>query len=134
MGIPIIGSLDSLLIAAAMALAGCPQAWRRQAIFWFMAFDFVATFTGWSLGVSYGAAVFFVLALACPVLYAARKHPGLYALLPALCSADNLLMGRGDGPMQFWSAAGAAVASGILAFVGFSLGSLLARRIQGATR
>src|SRR5450631_2935995 len=124
MGIPITGSIDSLLVAAAMAIAGCPQAYRRQAIFWFMAFDFVATFTGWSFGVSQETAVLFALALACPVLYAARKRPALYAVLPVLCSVDNLFMGAGDGRMQFWPAAGAAVSSGILAFIGFSLGSV----------
>lgn len=133
MEIPIIGSIDSFLMAAAMALAGCPQAYRWQAIFWFIAFDFAATFTGWSFGISNGAAVLFVLALASPVLYATRKRPGLFALLPVLCSADNLLMG-GGGPAQFWSAAGAAISTGVLAFIGFSLGSLLARRIQGAIR
>ena len=132
MEMQITGSLDSLLVAAAMAIAGCPRAYWRQAIFWFMAFDFVATWTGWSFGVSHPAAVLFALALACPVLYAARKRPALYALLPVLCSADNLFKGPGDGPMQFWPAAGAAISSGILAFIGFSLGSLLARRIRGA--
>jgi hypothetical protein len=134
MGIPITGSIDSLLVAAGMAIAGCPQAYRRQAIFWFMAFDFVATWTGWSFGVSHAAAVLFALALACPVLYAARKRPALYLLLPVLCSADNLLIGAGNEPMQFWTEAGAAIVSGVLAFLGFSLGSLLERRIQGAAQ
>jgi hypothetical protein len=134
MGIPITGSIDSLLMAAAMAIAGCPEAYRRQAIFWFMAFDFVATWTGWSFGLSHATAVLFALALASPVLYAAPKRPALFALLPILCSADNLFMGASDGPMQFWSAAGAAISSGILAWMGFSLGSFLARRIKGAAR
>jgi hypothetical protein len=134
MGIPITGSIDSFLMAAAMAIAGCPQGYRRRAIFWFMAFDSAATWTGWSFGVSDGTAVLFALALAGPVLYAARKRPALYALLPVLCSTDNLFMGASDGPAQFWSAAGAAISSGFLAFIGFSLGSLLARRVQGAAQ
>jgi len=134
MEIPIIGSIDSLLMAAAMAVVGCPRAWRTQVILWFIAFDFAATFTGWSFSVAHGPAVLLVLALACPVLYAARKRPSLYFLLPVICSADNLLLGSGDGPWQFWSAVVAAASTGILAFVGFSLGGLAARRIQGGTR
>src|SRR5437868_3454337 len=131
MEIRIVGSIDSFLVAAAMALAGCPQTWRPQAILWFMAFDFVGTSTGWSLGVPHGAAVAFALALAFPVLYAARKRPVLFLLLPLIGSADNLLMG-GEGPMRFSAAAGAAICTGILAFIGFSLGGLLSHRIQGA--
>jgi hypothetical protein len=130
---PITGSIDTLLVAVAMASAGYPQSYRRPAIFWFTAFDFVATWTGCSFGVSQGTAVLLALALAYPVLHAARKRPALYALLPVLCSVDNLFMGA-SGPMQFWSAAGAAISSGILAFIGFSLGGLLTRRIQGATQ
>jgi len=75
----------------------------------------------------------FVLALACPVLYAARKRPALYALLPVLCSLDNLLIGGGSAT-PFWPAAGASIATGILAFIGFSIGGLLGRRMQGVSR
>jgi hypothetical protein len=41
-------------------------------------------------------------------------------------------MGAGDRPFQFWSAALDAAYSGILAWIGFSLGSVVALRIKGA--
>ena len=75
-----------------------------------------------------------LLALARPVLYAAQQRPTLRFLLPVLSSADNLLIGARDEPMQFWADAGAAIVSRVVAFVGFSLCSLLERPIQGAVQ
>jgi hypothetical protein len=125
------GSIDSLLISVVMAIAGCPQAYRRQAIFGFMAFDFVAACTGWSSGVSPALAVLSVLALSCPVLYAARTRAALYALLPILCSIDNLLIGASDSPLQLWLATRDAICSGILAWAGFTFGTSLTGRMKG---
>ncbi len=132
MQLEMLGWIDSLLMAAVMAMTGCPRDHRRQAIFGFMAFDFLASFAGWSLTAPRAIAVLFAFALSYAAIGAARKRPILNALVPVLCSVDNLFLGGVSGPFQFWPAAAEGVASGIAAWAGFRLGSLLLERMKGA--
>ena len=41
--VPTTGWIDSFVMAAAMAISGCPRVYRCQAVFGFMAFDFLAS-------------------------------------------------------------------------------------------
>jgi hypothetical protein len=128
-----IGWIDSLVMAAAMGMAGCPHVYRRQAVFGFMAFDFTASLTGWTLTVPRATIVLLAFALSFAVIAAARKWPALYGLVPVLCSVDNLFMGSGGGPFRFLPALGEGVASGIVAWAGFKLGGLLLKHVKGVT-
>jgi hypothetical protein len=128
---PITGSIDSFLVAAVMAITGLPQAYRRQVVFGFMAFDFVAAWTGGALGASASATAGFAIVAAFLALYLLGKGPATFVLLPVLCSIDNLIMGASDGPLQLWPAAVEGACSGVFAWMGFLLGSVLATRMKG---
>jgi hypothetical protein len=130
---PVIGWIDSLLMAAAMAVAGCPRTYRRQAIFAFAAFDLLASFAGLPFTAWRGAAVVFAFALSFAVIGLARKRPVLFALVPVLCAVDNLFLPVNAASSQLSAALSDGLASGIMASVGFSLGAFLLKRVEGAT-
>jgi hypothetical protein len=130
-----LGSIDSLLIAAAMAITGAPPGWRRRAVVGFAVLDFVGAWIGRpTLALFPVAALLVSLLLAGPVLYAARRRPMLYALLPVVCAVDNLLIGSEGGPSQVLSAAMDGVASGLLAWIGLAIGDAVTRRFERAAQ
>ncbi len=125
---PIIGWIDSFVMATAMALAGCPRTYRRQVIVGFMIFDFLGSLAGLSLDAGRALIVVSAFALSFVAIYAGRKRPAFYALVPILCATDNLF----SGPSQAGSAVVDGVASGVVACAGFWLGAFLQKRFKGA--
>jgi hypothetical protein len=113
-----MGSIDSLLMAAAMALTGCPRAYQRRAIFGFMAFDFLASFAGLPISAMATTTVTFAFVFSFAIIFVGKHKPLLYAFVPILCCVDNLFADT-SVPFRVWSAATDSITSGALAWIGF---------------
>jgi hypothetical protein len=120
MHIPSAGSIDTFVVATAMAFAGCPVAYRCWAIIGFTVFDTLAGLAGsrWALSIPPVPAVLLAVALAVPAFCLARRRPVFYMTLPLLFSVDNLLLGAGDS-LSPWAAALDGLESGALACCAF---------------
>lgn len=127
--IPNAGWIDSFLMAAAMAVSGCPRAYRRQAIAGFIAFDFLASRAALPFDVPGAGAVLLAFALAFALIRAGMTRPVFYLLVPVLGCVDNLFVASND-VLQFWPALADGMASGVAAWAGFSLGNAIVAREQ----
>jgi hypothetical protein len=128
--VPIIGCIDSFVIAAAMAVSGCPRAYQHKAVLGFAAFDFLASWLAFPFTTQHAWIVLIASALSFVLIYAAKRWPTLFLLVPVLCCLDNFF-GASGGRFQLGSAAAEAVASGAMAWMGCSMGSLLRDRSKG---
>lgn len=128
--IPIIGCIDSFVIAAAMAVSGCPRAYQRKAVLGFAAFDFLASWLAIPFSTQHAWIVLIASALSFVLIYGAKRWPTLYLVVPVLCCLDNFV-GASGGPFQLGSAVAQAIASGAMAWAGFSIGGLLRDRSKG---
>lgn len=134
MNLPLVGSIDSFLVAPVMVLAGCPAIYRNGVILGFLVCDTLAGLAGSALSVAVPPAAFVVaVTLAAPVFLFARRWPAMYLALPLLFSIDNLVIGSSDATATLWAHLAGGIASGALAFGGFTVGSwgLLARLGSG---
>jgi hypothetical protein len=116
-------SFDSFLAAAGLSLAGCPNHYRRRLIIGFATCDALASFAGARLHLEIpAAAIALALAAALTILFAARKTPALYLLIPVLLCVDNLASGA-PAP----SALLGGLCSGLAASAGFLIGNRVLR-------
>lgn len=125
-------SLDSFLVSMALGLTGSSAAIRRQLIIAFAVCDFVATGAGMSLYphrmqvVNSSPLVFFILAAALGLAGSIVWKGWRGALwLPLLFSIDNFFAGLIDpSGHAIASSCVAAMASGLLAWIGFEAARL----------
>jgi hypothetical protein len=139
MHLPIVGSIDSFLAAAAMVVAGCPRSWRRTVIVGFAAFDMVAALTSVPVNPTTTALIVaFAILAAALVIVRARKYPVLFLIVPVLLSADNLVFSTFGIRTSLLSALIDGVSSGVMAAAGFVATTLVARSarntMEGAER
>jgi hypothetical protein len=128
MPVPFVCSIDSLIAAAAMALTGCPEIYWRRAVTGFIAFDTIAGIAGSSFGITVtGAALIPAVAAAAFAFGHARRYPVLYLFVPMLLSIDNLVAGAAEKSVSLWSVGIDGIASGVLAWAGFTLAKWMMR-------
>jgi hypothetical protein len=127
--IPNAGWIDSFLMAAAMAVSGCPRVYRLQAIAGFMAFDFLASRAALPFEVPGAIAVLLAYALAVALVRAGMMRPIFFLFVPVIGCVDNLFV-AGSDVIQFWPALAEGIASGVAAWAGFSVGKAILTRTQ----